>query len=133
MLTGRVPGTDLVIGLSRRLFAACRDLATWEAQLAHEVNSDLPLLQDFLAREMTDREIDERREERDVRYRERERRVRPFLAATVRRGFETGRMTSWNNLASGDIPLDVEPVGLLEAATEDTYLALDIASTRAVE
>ena len=33
MLTGRVRGTDLILGISRRLFAACRSLAAEESQL----------------------------------------------------------------------------------------------------
>jgi hypothetical protein len=43
MLTGQVPGTDLVIGMSRRLYAACRSLADLQADLAAEVDAERPL------------------------------------------------------------------------------------------
>ena len=41
MLTGRVPGTDLIIGMSRRLYRACRSLAAFQWEIAEEVVAGL--------------------------------------------------------------------------------------------
>lgn len=37
MLTVRLPGTDLILGMSRRLYGACREVAGMERRIAEEV------------------------------------------------------------------------------------------------
>jgi hypothetical protein len=68
MLTARVPGTDLILGMSRRLFAACRSLAVEESQLlpvswtgSPDLFADAPL--DELDEDRADYRIRERREQ----------------------------------------------------------------------
>jgi len=127
MLTGRVPGTDLVLGMSRRLFAACRSLATEESQLlpvAWVGSSDLSVATplDDLDEDRADYRIRERREQ--FAYWEEEARDR-FLA-TTREAYEIGRESSWEQLLDVQPQLAAEPpTNLLEGATSDTYLAIE--------
>jgi hypothetical protein len=137
MLTGPVPGTDMVIGMSRRLFAACRNLAADEAEIAADLRRSGhaylpgPLYQmapDQAALfDLTDDEVDERARERRMAFAEREAEVRPRLRTAAREGFERGRDSSWQQLIDDQPALNAElQPGLLEAATPDTYLAINV-------
>jgi hypothetical protein len=125
MLTGRVPGTNMIIGLSRRLFEACRNLASEEEQIEEEVAVEMapesqPGLFDL------DEEVDEYTRARRAAFREREAARRTRIRETTRQGFEHGRDNSWYQLLGQEpsINASADP-GLLESATPDTYLAVD--------
>jgi hypothetical protein len=123
MLTGQVPGTDLIIGMSRRLFAACRSLAAVQADLAATVNAERPMARDG---DLQMEERDERIQERRLLYWERERAARPHAGDVVRYGFREGQEQTWEELLDLETQVRVNaPAGFLEAATEDTYLAVD--------
>jgi hypothetical protein len=121
MLTGRVPGTNMIIGLSRRLFEACRNLASEEEQIAEEVEPEGQYgLFDL------DEELEEDTLERRFAFVEREVARRPRLREATRQGFERGRNNSWNQLLDQQPGINSGPApGLLESATADTYLAID--------
>jgi hypothetical protein len=121
MLTGRVPGTNMIIGLSRRLFEACRNLASEEEQIAEEVGpeSEYGLFG-------SDEEIEEYTRERRAAFVEREATRGPRLREVARQGFEQGRDNSWSQLLGQEPSINSGPApGLLESATADTYLAID--------
>ncbi|MFI9366621.1 hypothetical protein ACIG5E_37065 [Kitasatospora sp. NPDC053057] len=144
MLVGRLPGTDLMLGMSRRLFGACRELAGLERQLVSEIDAKLPApmtmdVEAPLVRmsdgegsvrrsegRLTDREYERRIAERRESLRESRERERGSLHRAVRRGFSLGNAESWAQLAevSPQLVLPAED-GFLEAATRDTYLAVE--------
>jgi hypothetical protein len=122
MLTGHIPGTSTTIGMSRRLFEACRNLAREEEQIAEEAQPE----NEYGLFELDDEEVEEYTRERRAAFVERETALRPQLRDTTRQGFERGRHGSWSQL------LDQQPVintdsapDLLESATADTYLAIE--------
>ncbi|MEU7871269.1 hypothetical protein [Dactylosporangium sp. NPDC049140] len=130
MITARVPGTDLIVGLSRRLYAACEQLAAEQMRLALSIDVELPLPMAPADIESDLRFVDERRQEREALLRLRERQERRYLAKRAVAGFRRGSTAEWAELVGGDPPLQVEPpIGYLEAATPDTYLAVSAAST----
>lgn len=127
MLTGRVPGTDLILGMSRRLFTACRALAAEEARLFETVQADLPSVpeSDELAAVSEDW-LEDRILERRALFAEREDELRDHLRATTREGYEVGGESSWQQIIDTEPQLIAEPpADLLEGATPDTYLALE--------
>jgi hypothetical protein len=121
MLTGRVPGTNMIMGLSRRLFEACRNLADDEQQIAEETESESEYgLFDL------EEEIEEFTQERRAGFAEREATLRGQLREDTRQGFERGRNSSWYQLIEQQPAINSGPApGLLESATADTYLAID--------
>ncbi|WP_405798168.1 hypothetical protein [Streptomyces sp. NBC_01506] len=141
MLAGRLPGTDLMLGMSRRLYSACRALADAERRVVARVREERPKYLEGLPREvqptegavarlperqMSDRAYVERIAEvqeyvREVREEQRDDQLR-----SVRDGFTMGGSGSWMHL------IDLAPrlalpreEGFLEAATSDTYLAVE--------
>lgn len=141
MLAGRLPGTDLILGMSRRLYGACRALAYAERRVVARVREERPKYLEGLPREvqrtegavprmperqMSDRAYAERITEvheyvREVREEQRDDQLR-----SVRNGFTMGGSGSWMHL------IDLAPrlalpreEGYLEAATSDTYLAVE--------
>ncbi|MFK0129144.1 hypothetical protein ACIQRZ_02210 [Streptomyces rubiginosohelvolus] len=141
MLTGRIPGTDLMLGMSRRLYGACRELAYAERRVIERVREERPMYMDALPREVQrsgyavaqrpERHMSDRaREERTAAVQEYARRVRTEQQddqlRSVREGFTMGARGSWMHL------IDLTPrfalpseEGFLEAATSDTYLAVE--------
>jgi hypothetical protein len=129
MLTGQVPGTDVVVGLSRRLFAACRSLAAEQAQLLLAVQADLPDLPATTSEDSLDEdEVEDRIRERRAAFAEREAdaETRDRLRRTTRQAYEAGRESSWQQLIQVQPQLVTEsPADLLESATPDTYLGME--------
>lgn len=149
MLTSRIPGTDLVLGMSRRLYSACRELAGLERRIAEEARrmrpeytpyiGGLPLPTDVRSLESPLRQIadDADRQVSDTRYAQQAAEARSLVQhlrteqrsgylTAVRRGFTEGDERTWEQL----IDLSPEPAipardGYLEAATTDTYLAVE--------
>ncbi|SNS21145.1 hypothetical protein [Actinomadura mexicana] len=126
MLTGKVPGTDLTLGMSRRLFAACHSLAAEQDRLLLEAQADFPDLWESAPEVVIEDMAEERIRERRAWFAEREAGERERLFGTTRRAYERGRESSWQELLDIEPQLDVEPqANQLESATLDSYLAID--------
>ncbi|MFF2951761.1 hypothetical protein ACFVVU_10540 [Kitasatospora sp. NPDC057965] len=125
MLVGRLPGTDLMLGMSRRLFGACRELAWEDRRLASVVDEVLPTVRQA-AGWGTEARSERRTRERAEALQEGRDREGGIRRGAVRRGFSRGRAESWAQLADVS-PRVVVPAaeGFLEAATRDTYLAVE--------
>ncbi|MFB7470822.1 hypothetical protein [Kitasatospora sp. NPDC056184] len=125
MLVGRLPGTDLMLGMSRRLFGACRELAGEDRRLAAAVDDVLPTVRG-VSGWGTEAGSERRTRERAEALQEGRDRERGIRRGAVRRGFSRGRAESWAQLADVS-PRVVVPAeeGFLEAATRDTYLAVE--------
>jgi hypothetical protein len=135
MLTGQVPGTDVIMGMSRRLFAACRSLAAEQAQLLPQVRAALPDLRPVgTTPESIDEDaIEDRMKAGRALFAEREADLHDRLRQTTRQAFEVGRESSWQQLLDVQPQVIAEsPADLLESATPDTYLAIDASPITAV-
>lgn len=125
-LTYRVPGTELRLGMSRQLFAACAQLHH-EDQLIAERTPGMRA-EDVRADEPVSEEAEERRRHTQRRvFREQQDEQRARIEPRVRAAFEYGRERPWRELlhTQNDPRLDLdEDPGLLEAATAETYLAV---------
>ncbi|WP_103533440.1 hypothetical protein [Streptomyces sp. SM11] len=141
MLAGRIPGTGLMLGMSRRLYGACRALAYAERRVITRVREEQPGYMEQLPRAVQrpdgtvarwrERQMNDRaHEERIAEVQEYARRVREEQRddqlRSVRAGFTMGGRGSWVHL------IDLAPrlavpgeEGFLEAATSDTYLAVE--------
>lgn len=127
MLTGRVPGTDLIIGMSRRLFSACRNLEAVQQRAAATVDRERPPASPGRAERMDIEELATYERQRRTLYWQHERLLTRDATATIRAGFETGEQSTWPALLDQYTRFRrASPVGFLEAATADTYLALDL-------
>ncbi|MEN8650030.1 hypothetical protein ABCR94_05140 [Streptomyces sp. 21So2-11] len=143
MLTGRLPGTDLLIGMSRRLFGACRALTAMDRTMVAEIQGPSPVSHpEQSARRLPDvhtdsiimmapSDVSERQYDRHVARRDervrafRERRQDDFRQA-ARRGFDEGEASPWEEFIQITPQLTVPAEdGFLEAATADTYLAVE--------
>ncbi|MET7387229.1 hypothetical protein ACFYPT_20525 [Streptomyces sp. NPDC005529] len=152
MLTVRLPGTDLILGMSRRLYSACREVADMERRIAEEVRrtrpeytpyvSELPLGPDVRSLPVPLRRIDNEvvRQVSDAQYTRQVAKARSLVQhlrteqrsgylAAVQRGIAEGDRQTWEQL----IDVSPEPAipardGYLEAATTDTYLAVEEAA-----
>ncbi|MFI7027038.1 hypothetical protein ACIBMZ_30510 [Micromonospora sp. NPDC049900] len=135
MLIGRVPGTDLTIGMSRRLFAACAGLAQIQREIAIGVERAYPQMisLDHIATadenvRRTEEEFAVRSEQRRSMYWQQERELSGDIAGALRAGFTSGKQQSWQSLLEQRTPLrlNTPTSAIVEAATADTYLALDV-------
>ncbi|MFJ7075553.1 hypothetical protein [Streptomyces sp. NPDC098781] len=149
MLIGRIPGTDLVLGMSRRLYGACRELAGMERRIADQAREMRPEYTPYVSEMSSARDLDvqlpaihQLADDRDRQVSDRQyaRQVsearslvqhlradqRSEYLVAVRRGFSAGGDRTWEQL----IDVSPEPAlpsedGYLEAATTDTYLAVE--------
>lgn len=129
MLVGRVPGTDLTIGMSRRLFAACRRLAEVQSRIAADVDREYPPVGPDELESVSDEQMQVLRVQRRSLYWQQERALSSNIAGALRAGFARGEQQSWEALLGERTPLRVNtPSVIVEAATSDTYLALDVQS-----
>ena len=127
MLTGRVPGTDLVIGMSRRLYATCRSIAARDAEIMRTVQEDFP---DAAVRRQQGLDDEDAVQQflvlRRVTFAEREANFQDDFREAARQVYRTGSETSWQQLLRAEPQTDAEsPAWLLESAIPDTYLAID--------
>ncbi|GAA2463365.1 gamma-glutamyltransferase [Streptomyces macrosporus] len=126
-LTCRIPGTEVVLGMSRRLFAACEQLHEADRLIA-ESTPGLRAEDQPHGHEPLDEDAEEEaRRARRLIFREQQDEARPRLRPLVRQAYEQGDTRPWSAfLPSGQEPrlnLASDP-GLLEAATAETYLAV---------
>lgn len=132
MLIGRIPGTDLTLGMSRRLFAACRALAEAERNVAVRIDAAEQASYARLPEEVRhwSPEVPQGAEEeleyaRAMYLRQQRASTRLDLSAPVRIAFEEGDEASWEEILDYRPRLTDPSDSLLEAATSDTYLAID--------
>ncbi|MET8984865.1 hypothetical protein ABZW49_05415 [Nonomuraea wenchangensis] len=126
-LTCRIPGTEIHLGMSRKLFAVCERLH--EEDLAIARRTPGLRAEDQLA---ADQELSDDAQERQrlaLRriFREQQEEVRPQLRPRLRHAYEQGAESDWSDLLHRpeEPELDFEgEEGLLEAATPETYLAV---------
>ena len=127
MLTGQVPGTDLIIGMSRRLFAACRNLSTMEQSIVTRVDRLRPAPNPDELAGLPDTDYESVNEERVQMYHQYQRQEEPTAADLIRTAFISGAQQTWETLLDQATPTRfTAPTGFLEAATTDTYLALNV-------
>ncbi|WP_435589403.1 hypothetical protein [Micromonospora chalcea] len=148
MLAAEVRGASITVGMSRRLFAACRSLILTEAVLAERAEFEA---EQAYRDPMTRRTVEDamrsqgiptvrasaspprwERAEPEVRdwwrlrtYRRLTQEHRQDLLTAVRSGFEAGNEVSWTGLVDREPTIKLGPPQQLEAATADTYLAID--------
>jgi hypothetical protein len=130
----------LLIGMSRRLFTACRNLAYEHALILEALGrSGADASQTLAARtfnqpsalptpldELDDEEYEEQVYERRVRFAEVEDEERARIRDDIRHAYDDGRERECGQLINLQPPVLADPSpGLLESATADTYIAID--------
>ncbi|MGW0771843.1 gamma-glutamyltransferase [Streptomyces sp. NPDC002676] len=125
-LTARMPGTEVSLGMSRRLFAACESLYWADRDIAARI----PGLraEDVGGAELREGEIDRRVEAARREYRERQDDARPRLRRQVRDAFLEADHQPWTSRVGENPEFTISP-GTLESTTPETYLAVDPADT----
>src|SRR5215467_7290993 len=107
MLTAQVPGTAVVVGMSRRLFAACQNLdevdhEDWEVVRAERPDLITPFEEEADGLDaLDDEEIYEQALERRAVFAERDTASRQRQILAARDGFERGQSSTWPELLSG--------------------------------
>jgi hypothetical protein len=126
-LACRIPGTELRLGMSSRLFAACAQLHREDRAIAARTPGMRAEDRIHIEEDADeDAELERRRAQRRD-FLEQQWEARTDIVPRVRAAYERGDTERWNQLLpSGHEPsLDLtEHPGLLEAATPETYLAL---------
>jgi len=127
MLAARVPGTDLIIGMSRRLFAACRSLDEEHAAIQRVLGAYGDEIAVGPPSELLDEDAYEGQvQARRARFAEVEDGSRDRIRAVTRQAYEDGRESDWGQLIEVQPPVVTNSSsGLLESATADTYIAID--------
>ncbi|WP_444951043.1 hypothetical protein [Micromonospora ureilytica] len=151
MLTATVPGAGMTVGLSRRVYAACNALLANQRVLAEraEEEADEAAASDSLYQDLQPDTVfrtiivqsqgaepapeaqwvprAEARTEYERRaYNRFEQQARPNLMAATREAFESADARDWESVAYRTPQIAIAgPVGQLESATADTYLAID--------
>ncbi|MFD8589992.1 hypothetical protein ACFV1B_10680 [Streptomyces sp. NPDC059637] len=126
-LTCRIPGTEVHLGMSRKLFAACERLH--EEDLAIARRTPGLRAEDLLAVDQglsEDAQEEQRLTQRRI-FREQQEEARPRLRPLLRDAYERGSTSDWSDLLRRpqEPELDLEgDESLLEAATPETYLAV---------
>ncbi|MFF9089942.1 gamma-glutamyltransferase [Streptomyces sp. NPDC014991] len=123
-LTARMPGTEIYLGMSRRLYAACETLYWADRDIAART----PGLraEDLGGAEPHEGEIDRRVTAARREYRERQEDARPRLQRQVRDAFIEADDQPWTSRVGENPEFTVSP-GTLESTTPETYLAVDAA------
>lgn len=124
-ITGRVAGTDVRLGMSRRLFAACDTLYREDARVAERT----PGLRAEDQREATldDAEQQQRRHRQRLEFRERQYDARTETRRVVGEAFRRGADIDWSDLLGGGSPgTELGDGQLLEGATAETYVAIRV-------
>ncbi|MEU3601566.1 gamma-glutamyltransferase [Streptomyces sp. NPDC006798] len=121
-LTGRIPGTEITLGMSGRLYSACHELFRADREIAERT----PGLraEDRAARTALD-EDDLDQQSRMVRreYRERQEEARPRLQRQLRTAYLRDRELPWSHRMATPPEFTLDPAAL-EATTPETYLAI---------
>ncbi|MEU8319751.1 hypothetical protein AB0C33_15420 [Nonomuraea sp. NPDC048881] len=126
-LTCRIPGTEVHLGMSRKLFAACERLHEEDLAIAQRTPGLRAEDQPADDQELSDDDQEEQRLSQRRIFRERQEEARPRLRPLLRGAYERGATSEWSDLLRRpqEPELDLESnEGLLEAATPETYLAV---------
>ncbi|MGW6395485.1 gamma-glutamyltransferase [Streptomyces sp. NPDC055103] len=126
-LTCRIPGTEVHLGMSRKLFAVCARLHEEDLAIARRT----PGLRAEDQLVVDERGSEEAQEEQRLKQRrifhEQQEEARPRLRSLLREAYERGETSDWRDLLRRpeEPELDLaSDEGLLEAATPETYLAV---------
>lgn len=123
-LSGHVPGTGIHVGMSRRLFAACRRLDPLQAEAARagrERRGPQPAEQELF---WDDEALEAAARAERAGYVERQRLTDQREA--VRAGFREADELSWNTLLGGREPaVERRHRSVWEGATAETYIAVE--------
>jgi len=126
-LSCRIPGTEVHLGMSRRLFAACERLRQEDLAIARRTPGLRAEDQPATDLELSDEAQEARRLSERRAVREQQEHVRPRLRPLLRDAYERGAEGDWRDLLrrpqEPELDLDGDE-GLLEAATPETYLAV---------
>ncbi|GAA0494611.1 gamma-glutamyltransferase [Streptomyces olivaceiscleroticus] len=126
-LTCRIPGTEVHLGMSRKLFAACERLHEEDLAIARrtpELRAEDQLAGD---QELSDDAEEEQRLVQRRIFREQQEEARPRLRPLLRNAYEQGETSDWSDLLRRPLEPELDLEGdqsLLEAATPETYLAV---------
>ncbi|MGP3920391.1 hypothetical protein [Nonomuraea sp. 10N515B] len=126
-LTCRIPGTEVQLGMSRKLFAACERLREEDLAIAQRTPGLRAEDQPAGDQELSDDAQEEQRLTQRRIFREQQEEARPRLRPLLRDAYEQGATSDWSDLLRRpqEPELDLEgDEGLLEAATPETYLAV---------
>ncbi|MFK0160868.1 gamma-glutamyltransferase [Streptomyces sp. NPDC090493] len=126
-LSCRILGTEIHLGMSRMLFAACERLREEDLAIAQRTPGLRAEDQVAAYEELSDEAQEEQRLSQSRIFREQQEEARPRLRPLLRDAYEQGATSDWRDLLRRpqEPKLDLEgDVSLLEAATPETYLAV---------
>ncbi|MGC5234456.1 gamma-glutamyltransferase [Streptomyces albogriseolus] len=126
-LSCRIPGTEVHLGMSRKLFAACERLHEEDLAIARRTPGLRAEDQPAAHLELSDEAQEEQGLTQRRIFREQQEEARPRLRYLLRDAYEQGAASNWSDLLRRprEPELDLEGnVGLLESATPETYLAV---------
>jgi hypothetical protein len=126
-LSCRIPGTEVHLGMSRKLFAACERLHEEDLAIARRTPGLRAEDQPPADLELNDEAQEEQLLTQRRIFREQQEEARPRLRALLRNAYERGATRDWSDLLrrSQEPELDLEgDKSLLEAATPETYVAV---------
>lgn len=120
-LTARIPNTEVTLGMSQRLYAACAELYRADREIAEQT----PGLraEEHVTVGLSDEEIDDRAASARREYRERQHFARPRIQRRVRDAFTASEEQPWTARLGANPDFTLSP-GNLEATTPETYLAI---------
>ncbi|MFE3694571.1 gamma-glutamyltransferase [Streptomyces sp. NPDC059129] len=121
-LTGRMPGTEVTLGMSSRLYSACEELFRADREIAEQT----PGLraEDRAARTALDEEdLDQQSQIVRSEYRERQEEARPHVQRRLRNAYLRDYELPWAHRMVTAPRFDLDPEAL-EATTPETYLAI---------
>ncbi|MGQ4332957.1 gamma-glutamyltransferase [Streptomyces hayashii] len=120
-LTGRIPHTEVTLGMSRRLYATCAELFQADREIAERTPG---LRAEDRATDVEEEELEERSTAARREYRERQEEARPIVQRRLRDVFTTSRDQPWERRLIDTPRFTLSPAAL-EATTPETYLAVD--------
>ncbi|MFJ8134155.1 gamma-glutamyltransferase [Streptomyces hydrogenans] len=126
-LTCRIPNTEIHLGMSRKLFAACARLHEEDLAIARRTPGLRAEDQLALDQRLSEDAQDEQRLTQRRIFHEQQEEARPRLRSLLRGAYERGATSDWSDLLRRpeEPELDLSgDEGLLEAATPETYLAV---------
>ncbi|WP_432104106.1 hypothetical protein [Streptomyces sp. bgisy091] len=126
-LSCRIPGTEVHLGMSRALFAACERLHEEDLAIARRTPGLRAEDQPPVALDLSDEAQEEQRLAQRRIFREQQEEARPWLRPRLRDAYERGATSDWSDLLRRPQEPELDLRGdesLLEAATPETYVAV---------
>ncbi|MFJ4713573.1 gamma-glutamyltransferase [Streptomyces sp. NPDC088785] len=126
-LSCRIPGTEVHLGMSRKLFAACERLHEEDLAIARRTPGLRAEDQPPVDLELSDEAQEEQRLTYRRIFREQQEEARPRLRPLLRHAYERAASSDWSDLLRRpqEPRLDLRrDESLLEAATPETYVAV---------